>query len=872
LHPFLAIIGASGSGKSSLVHAGLIPELNKSQLLGEGDWLFSSFRPTEGPKDRSLVHRLETHLGGRIGDPESASSSIDSLLQVAREAGQPDAQQLLLIIDQFEEVYTLQNERDEKLRLSKEDADEFQEALLRLADVPECYVVLTVRADFFGDLMESPIWKDGVKNHRYELTTLGPDGMRQAIVQPALDQGVCISDVLAERLLAEAGNEPGILPFLQETLVLLWDKLQWRYLSVLDYESMVKGRREEFGSGLEVAMGQRAEATIKSLPSDEHRLVARRILLRLVQFDEGRSHTRRQQTVAQLSSAHADKLIFETTLKHLTEKRLLTIGDARAGQDALATESRNGDENNEFRDDHRAVDIAHDKLIKGWPALRTWIRERRISEETRRTLEGKTNEWVRLGRRRFAGGLLDKIELVECDKWLESEEASELGHIPELHKLRMASRTWVRLQQGIIIAIPVLILVAIGLWVWGQYSTALADLKAQLEQDKRRELAIASFSSIADSLSTSFRLLRAEGLLDNTELRSYRTRLISETRSQLDTVAHKVADDEEALKSLGETYIGLAWDTHEQGAQVEAIALYENAIKVFKQLQDLNSHNVEYKLREAFCYNNQGWSYDILDNGEALDRVQKKALSIREGLFKKHPANPDVVRALAVSYGSISQKLYERGERSQAKALSAKAIETYRQVIALQPNNGWHRLNISHQLNSQAKWLWEEGEWQSSIDLRQDALELRRELVGSFDADTSGIAREVYEYWQARSLAEIANSRFLVGDTTGAETDVKQAVEQLSAILAAIEENKRAQTELANARLTLAQIYNETERKENAETTFVLSIQGFESITSSDASVDMIVRMEYQSKLRYGEFLSETGNPVSASEMLRDDR
>ena len=397
LHPFLAVIGASGSGKSSLVHAGLIPELSRTQILGEGDWVTSTFRPSEGNHDQTIVSRLEAHLGGRIRDYDSAKTSVDLLLQIARETSEPNARKLLLVIDQFEEVYTLQNERDENYRLNNRDADQFQQALLRLAEVPNCYVVLTVRADFFSELMESPIWDKGVKDHRFELTTLGNEGMRQAIMQPALDQGIYIDQLLVERLLTEAGSEPGILPFLQETLVLLWGKLQWRYLSVLDYESMVKGHRTKFRSGLEVAMAQRADAAIKSLPDGEgdekevYRLVARRILLRLIQFGEGRLHARRQQTVAQLSSAHSDKGIFDATLKHLTEKRLLTIGDLRASQDASR---ENGIGNWKILDsDQRSVDISHEKLITGWPALSDdengWIVVRRQSEETRRGLEAK---------------------------------------------------------------------------------------------------------------------------------------------------------------------------------------------------------------------------------------------------------------------------------------------------------------------------------------------------------------------------------------------------------------------------------------------------------------------------------------------------
>jgi hypothetical protein len=190
-----------------------------------------------------------------------------------------------------------------------------------------------------------------------------------------------------------------------------------------------------------------------------------------VQFGEGRSHTRRQQTVAQLSSAHSDKLIFKTTLTHLTGKRLLTIGDTRAGQGASAAESENAGDN-KSKDDHRTVDIAHGKLINGWPAFLKWIDAAREGEETRRTLERKTNEWVRLGRKRFGAKLLDKIELAEYDEWITSDDAAELGEIPELHQLQKVSRTWVRLKRGIVAAIPILVVIAMGFWIWGLYGIA----------------------------------------------------------------------------------------------------------------------------------------------------------------------------------------------------------------------------------------------------------------------------------------------------------------------------------------------------------------------------------------------------------------
>jgi WD40 repeat protein len=466
-HPFLALIGASGSGKSSLAFAGVLPALQRTDLFGQGSWLISSFRPGETADPQvSLFDRLETHLGGGLGDTEQARRTVESLLEVTRKGPLADAARLLLIIDQFEEVYTLQQSAG-----ATKDAKVFQEAILRLSDVPDCFVLLTVRADFFGELMESPTWRQA-QAHRYELTTIRPEGMRQAIIRPAESRDVFVDDALVERLLADAGTEPGILPFLQETLVLLWQKLRWRYLPLVDYEAMVAGRGDKFRSGLEVAMARRADAAIHTLPEPAHEQVARRILLRLVQFGEGRSHTRRQQSVAQLASASHDRPVLDTTLQHLAkhENRLLSLGGhAPAREDKL--------------DDHLTVDLAHDKLITGWPTLHDWIVERRDAEEKRRRFESKADEWHSLGRQKFGGGVLDAAELREADIWLSSSDAEDVGHSDTLRDLVRVSRRWVRLQRGLVAAIPAFaVLMLLILW---RNASVTSDFNKKIAKDKQ---------------------------------------------------------------------------------------------------------------------------------------------------------------------------------------------------------------------------------------------------------------------------------------------------------------------------------------------------------------------------------------------------
>jgi hypothetical protein len=409
LHPFLAVIGPSGSGKSSLVFAGLVPALRKSGLFGEGGWLVRSLRPGEEP-----LAALAGALGGAGGGVGDVADG-DPARAVARAlAGEPGARRLLVVVDQLEELFTL----------AQADVVSFQERLLRLSRLPGAFVVLTVRADFYASLMGSALWRE-VQAHRAEIAPLDERGLRQAVLGPADAVGVYVEAALVERLVADAGGEPGMLPFVQETLVLLWERLERRFLALHAYESIVLPRAayrapgsSSGGTGLQVAMARRADAALAELTEEQQQL-ARRIFLRLVQFGEGRADRRRQQPVAALSAAGIAPELLEQTLQHLARHRLLTLrGEGREGG--------------------RTADIAHEALIGGWPALRQWVDERREAEQARRRLEGKAAEWVRLGRGR--GGLLDEAELPEAERWLGSPDAADLGYHEALVALVQASQ------------------------------------------------------------------------------------------------------------------------------------------------------------------------------------------------------------------------------------------------------------------------------------------------------------------------------------------------------------------------------------------------------------------------------------------------
>jgi hypothetical protein len=349
-------------------------------------------RPGEDPTAR-LREVLEAP-GGEL--PEAITTLLEHRAPGAS---------VLIVIDQLEELFTV---------ASAEGLETFLPALQVLRGEPRCVIVFTLRADFLDACMKSPLWPERTRFPHIHLAPLRGQALREAIVCPARDLDVCVEPELVERLLADAGSEPGSLPFLQETMVQLWDRRRDQTLALADYEAL--GVRDR--NGLAVALSRRADATLHAL-SNEQEVIARRIFLRLISFGEGRSDTRRQQPRSKLRAVDDEPSDFDAVLRRLIADRLLTTDDVGDGGDAR-------------------VDLAHEVMIAAWPALADWLRIHRADEQRRRQLEAAAAKWVEHGR--GERGLLDSIELADTKIWLNDKAARELGVSADVTALVVASR------------------------------------------------------------------------------------------------------------------------------------------------------------------------------------------------------------------------------------------------------------------------------------------------------------------------------------------------------------------------------------------------------------------------------------------------
>jgi WD40 repeat protein len=443
--PRQCVVGPSGSGKSSLVLAGVAPRLDGHAAFDGDAWRLHAVRPGLHPLD-SVAAVFGVDAGADLAE------LVDRIADAA------DDRRRLLVLDQAEELFTV----------ARDQVPDVVALLHALEPLARVRTVLTLRADFYAPLMESPLWPL-VEHLQFRVLPLDDVGLRRALVQPAERVGVYVEPALVERLIHDASGEPGMLPFLQVTMRLLWQRIERRLLTLSGYEALVlpdAGYGTGPSNGLLIALSRHADGALACL-DEQQRAIARRVLLRLVQFGEGRSSVRRQQTEDDLRIDADPPGAFETTLGTLTDHRLVTTGAKPSPAGEVVT-----------------VDLSHEAMITGWPTLAAWIEQHREAERKRRRLRQQADEWTALGR--SAGGLLDDVQLVDAERYLADEATVEVGVDPVIRELVAASRARVdqrrRRQRAMTAALAATTCVAMVFGAWAFVSQQLASTAAGRSQ------------------------------------------------------------------------------------------------------------------------------------------------------------------------------------------------------------------------------------------------------------------------------------------------------------------------------------------------------------------------------------------------------
>jgi tetratricopeptide (TPR) repeat protein len=391
---FLTVIGASGSGKSSVVRAGVIPALRRGERLIDG-----SLPPTDsGQWDIRILtpsaHPLDALAAILTRDVESVSA-ISALradlmqepnalsLAARRVLAKGDKKHLLLVIDQFEEVFTQCRQDDER--------HAFIENLLHAIDAANpqpITILLTLRADFYSQLAFQDHLREMVSQNQEFIGAMSRDELTRAILQPAALGNWKVQEGLVEVMLDDLGSEPGVLPLLSHALLETWKRRRGRVLTVSGYTA---------AGGVRGAIAQTAETVFRQRLSVEQQPIARMIFIKLAEMGEDSLDTRRRATFSELLTRSTDTTTIDVVLGILTEARLVTTGTVEPGET-------------------RVVEVAHEALIREWPTLRDWLNQNREGLILHRQLTEDTNDWIKLGR--DPGALYRGMRLKQTLEWV----------------------------------------------------------------------------------------------------------------------------------------------------------------------------------------------------------------------------------------------------------------------------------------------------------------------------------------------------------------------------------------------------------------------------------------------------------------------
>ena len=354
--PLLAVVGASGSGKSSVVRAGLLPAVWRGALPGSSAWRTVMMAPGPHPLGELAAQlALVLHQGaaGLLRELETDRRALDLAARQMLIGVNPSAR-VLLVVDQFEELFTICDDDAERAH--------FLDALLYAVGAPgaRTSAVVVMRADLYGSAASVPALASALENNHALLGPMREDELRAAVERPARHVGLRLEPGLADVVIADVADQPGALPLLSHALLETWKQRSGRTLTLDAYRA---------AGGARGALARTADTVIAAMDTDR-RAIARGILLRLVEVGEETGDTSRR---AQLRELNADDPEVAEVLRQLIDARLLTAGES-------------------------TVEIAHEALIRGWPQLRDWLDEDREGLRLLSHLRNSAHEWDRLGR------------------------------------------------------------------------------------------------------------------------------------------------------------------------------------------------------------------------------------------------------------------------------------------------------------------------------------------------------------------------------------------------------------------------------------------------------------------------------------------
>jgi tetratricopeptide (TPR) repeat protein len=780
---FLAIVGSSGSGKSSVARAGLVAALKRDAIAGSSGWPVAICRPGPDPLE-SLAVALSKVLN--IGPGISALAELvaafrqsEKTLHLLARRSLPEnpGTRLIVLVDQFEEIFTLCH--DDALR------DALVSNLLYAAKVVQgqTIVILTMRADFYGKCAGIADLAAALSDHNFLVGPMTDDELRRAIERPAQLAGCEFDAGLVDLLEQDVRNQPGALPLLQHALLELWNHREGRRLTVKGYQEVGK---------LEGALQRRADATLEPLSADE-REFCRRIFLRLTQPGEGTEDTKRRVSMQELLSLSDETAAEEEIIQKLADASLLTTEGDVTRKDAF-------------------VEVAHEALIRSWPQLRKWIDVDRSGFRTRTRLTEATSDWENSGC--DAAYLYAGARLAVAEEWAglhpgdlsageaeflrrsaaaqKEREANELEAAQRLARAeaeraqeaekrvqeqkQASSRLRRRAFAAVGAAVIALVLLGVSIVMWRaarrQARIAIAQRTAAEEQARiantqrlaaqsseksandAREQADGLINFMLSDLSNKLRPIGRLDLLYDVALSA--KKYLDGLPKELVTVV-RLRQESATLNELGDVLSA-------QGKLQEALEVYKQGLAIKKSLTDQDKSD-QGRLRD-FAQSFEKVGDVLVAQGklqEALETYEQQ-LTIAQQLSEQSQSNNGLKANLSESYINVGDVLRKQGKLQDAMGAYQQSLAIAKSLTERDKSNPvWQRaFGVSNQRVGEV--LVRQGKLQEALDAYQQNLDIQQRLI---DRDKTNAS------WKR----DLALSYENVGDVLSAQGKLQEALD-----------------------------------------------------------------------------------------------
>lgn len=393
---FVVIVGPSGAGKSSVVRAGLLPALRRGALSGSADWFIVTVAPGAHPYEELEAALLRVAVNPPATLLEQLTAGSEGIRRAVRRVLPDDRSWLLVVLDQFEELFT---------QTPEPVAHAFLNALAAAVEDPQSRlrVVATLRADCYDRPLQHLAISELVRRGTEVITPMTPNELERAIDGPAERMGVHFEPGLVAEMVTEIADRPGALPLLQYSLTELFDRRDGAVISAAAYHET---------GGVSGALARRAETLFGALPAAAQE-TTRQVMLRLVTLGESGQDLRRRVQRLELTTL-GDRSV-DAVLDSFAEHRLLSLD-----RDAVSRGP--------------TVEIAHEALLTEWWRLHGWIDEARDDMRLQRRLAAAAQEWEAAGR--DSGYLLAGPALDQTAAWAAT---TDLQLHPAEHSFLAAS-------------------------------------------------------------------------------------------------------------------------------------------------------------------------------------------------------------------------------------------------------------------------------------------------------------------------------------------------------------------------------------------------------------------------------------------------